>query len=214
LVSCANDIFFVAYGLWLVENFNMGLVALGLATTVIGLAELSGELLAVSLADRIGLRRTVLITLGATVLCYAFLPLWGFSVTGALIGIFLLCLAFEFNFVAMISWTTEVYPTARATMMSSFQAASGLGHVCGVVTGGLIWLTGGIAGVGIVCAALCALGFIVIHRELHYRELHLREQHQYHQLPVAHRAKSSSKSGHRTAAEVVVHYQAWCQHVW
>ncbi len=162
LVSCATDIFFVAYALWLVDGFGMGVAALGLATTAIGIAELSGELLTATFADRLGLRQTMLVTLGATVLCYALLPVWGQSVTGALIGIFLLCLVIEFNLVTAMSLSSEALPTARATMMSSFQATSGLGHVCGVVTGGLIWLAGGIAGVALVCAALCLVAFLAV----------------------------------------------------
>jgi predicted MFS family arabinose efflux permease len=136
LVSCAGDIFFVAYALWLAEGFQMGIIALGLATTAIGVAELSGELLTVTLADRLGLQRTMFVTLAATALCYLLLPLWSFSATGALIGIFLLCLAFEFNLVVAISLSTELVPGTRGAMMSSFQAASSVGHVGGALAGG------------------------------------------------------------------------------
>jgi predicted MFS family arabinose efflux permease len=162
LVSCASDIFFVTYALWMADSFAMGVVALGLATIAIGMAELSGELLAATLADRLGLRRTLLTTLLITACCYALLPLWGLTATGALVGIFLLCLAAEFNLVAAMSLCTEIRPTARATMMSWFQAVSGVGHVVGVVTGGLLWLAGGIAGVALVCATLYLLGFLVV----------------------------------------------------
>jgi predicted MFS family arabinose efflux permease len=162
LVSCASDIFFVTYALWMADSFSMGVVALGLATIAIGMAELSGELLTAMLADRLGLRRTMLITLLVTACCYALLPLWGFGVTGALVGIFLLCLAAEFNLVAAMSLCTEIQPSARATMMSWFQATSGAGHVVGVVTGGLLWWAGGITGVALVCATLCLLGFLTV----------------------------------------------------
>lgn len=166
LVSCASDIFFVTYALWLADGFRMGVVTLGLATIAIGVAELGGELLTATLADRLGLGRTMLVTLLITALCYALLPLWGYTATGAVIGIFLLCLAAEFNLVAAISLSTEIQPNARATMMSWFQAASGIGHVVGVVMGGLLWIAGGITGVGLVCATLCLVSFLAVRRGL------------------------------------------------
>lgn len=166
VAGCACDLFFVTYALWLTESLGMGIVALGLATTAIGFAELSGELLTVALADRFGLRRTVLVTLLISAASYAILPLWNFSATGTLVGIFVACLAFEFNFVAAISLCTEVHPHARATMMSMFQAVSGIGHVTGVLIGSFVWFAGGITAVGMVCALLCLLGFLALRGNL------------------------------------------------
>jgi len=77
LVSAANDNLFVVYGAWLEGRFGLGVVALGLATTVIGGAELLGESLTVSVADRLGLKRSVLASLTLSALSYAFLPLAG-----------------------------------------------------------------------------------------------------------------------------------------
>jgi predicted MFS family arabinose efflux permease len=162
LVSCASDIFFVTYALWLADGFSMGVMALGVATVAIGVAELGGELLTATLADRLGLGRTMLITLLVTAACYALLPLLGTTATGAVVGIFLLCLAAEFNLVAAMSLSTEIQPNARATMMSWFQATSGMGHVVGVVAGGLIWMAGGITGVGLICAVLCLVSFFAV----------------------------------------------------
>lgn len=164
LMSCASDIFFVTYALWLADSYNLGVMALGLITIAIGLAELGGELLTASVSDRFGLLRTLLVTLLITAGCYALLPLWGTIAIGAVAGIFLLCLAAEFNMVAAMSLSTEIQPGSRVTMMSWFQAASGVGHVAGVVVGGLLWFAGGIAAVGLVCALLCLLSFWAVRR--------------------------------------------------
>ncbi len=43
LVSAANDNLFVVYGAWLEKSFGLSIVALGLGTSAIGLAELLGE---------------------------------------------------------------------------------------------------------------------------------------------------------------------------
>ena len=187
LVSCASDIFFVTYALWLVDDFQMGVMALGLATVAIGLAELFGDLLTATLADRVGLYRTMLITLLLTVACYACLPLWSQSPSGAVLGIFLLCLAAEFNLVAAMSLCTELQPHARATTLAWFQAASGVGHVVGVLVGGLLWLAGGITGVGLVCAMLCLVSFLAIQRGF-----------KAWQAGTAHTAPESPATGQRT----------------
>jgi predicted MFS family arabinose efflux permease len=166
LVSCAGDIFFVTYALWLADSFGLGVVALGVATITIGIAELSGELLTATLADRLGLRRTVFLTLLATAGCYALLPLLDNSLPGALLGIFILCLTAEFNLVAAMSLCTEIQPAARAGMMSAFQAASGIGHTIGVLSAALIWWLGGIATVCIACAILYLIAFAAVRHGL------------------------------------------------
>lgn len=63
LVSAANDNLFVVYGAWMEKSFGMTIVALGLGTSAIGLAELLGETMTAILADRIGLKRSVIVGL-------------------------------------------------------------------------------------------------------------------------------------------------------
>ena len=45
---------FVIYGAWLEKAFNISIVALGIATGVIGIAELVGEVLVATISDRFG----------------------------------------------------------------------------------------------------------------------------------------------------------------
>jgi predicted MFS family arabinose efflux permease len=47
---------FVVYGAWLEKVFNVSIVALGIATGVIGIAELVGEILVATISDRFGLK--------------------------------------------------------------------------------------------------------------------------------------------------------------
>ncbi len=75
LVSMANDNLFVVYGVWLEDRFGLSVVALGTATIAIGIAELAGESLTAFLSDRLGLKRSVIIGLILSGLCYAALPL-------------------------------------------------------------------------------------------------------------------------------------------
>ncbi len=160
LAGLANDNLFVVYGIWLEEQFALGLVALGTATTVIGMAELTGEGLTATVSDRIGLKRAAIIGLILSTLSYALLPLISHNLPAALVGLFLTFITFEFTIVTSYSLFTEVLPQARGTMMSSLLAATGVGRVTGALIGWPIWLAGGILAVGVASAAFSFLALV------------------------------------------------------
>ncbi len=162
LAAMANDNLFVVYGAWLEQAFALSLVALGAATTAIGLAEMLGEMLTASVADRLGLKRALVAGTGLATLAYAGLPLMDQSLPLALLGLFLVFLTFEFGVVTAISFFTEVLPGARATMMSAFLAVASLGRVSGALLGGPVWLGGGFLATGMVSAILNGLALLCL----------------------------------------------------
>ena len=167
LIAVANDNLFVVYGAWLEATFGLSILALGAATTVIGLAELLGEGLTASLADRLGLKRAVFGGLALSGLSYSLLPLVGRTLPLALIGLFVTFLTFEFTIVTAFSLFTEILPGARATMMSSSLAASGMGRVVGALIGGPVWLAGGLMATGLVSAVVSGLALVCLVWGLH-----------------------------------------------
>ena len=162
LVSVANDNLFVIYGAWLEKSFNLSIVALGLGTAVIGIAELIGESMTATLADRLGLKRSLLGGLAVCLVCYGILPYLGQTLGMALAGLFLIFLSFEFMLVTGLSLFTELLPSARATMMASYLATGGIGRVVGALIGGPIWLTGGIYVTSLVSTVLSALALVAL----------------------------------------------------
>jgi predicted MFS family arabinose efflux permease len=162
-LSLANDTLFVVYGAWLEGAFGLGIVALGASTSVIGVAELIGEIITVWLADRFGLKRMVLLGAFLTAVCNALLPFFGISLPVALSGLFLLFICYEFSFVSGMSLSTELLPGARATMMSGLFAAAGTGRFIGAWSGGYIWTTGGIhaTATAAVIASLAGMAVLV-----------------------------------------------------
>jgi predicted MFS family arabinose efflux permease len=158
LVSLANDLLFVTYSTWLEGRFALGVVALGVGTSVIGLAELGGEGLTALFADRLGLRRAVFLGGFFSVLSYLLLPLCGAKLAVALGGLFFVFISFEFTVVASLSLCTEILPAQRATMVAGFFAAAGLGRVVGAFVGGYLWTWGSMPAVGIVAGGSAALG--------------------------------------------------------
>ena len=157
LVSAANDNLFVIYGAWLENSFGLSIVALGLGTGTIGFAELLGETVTATLADRMGLKRSVVTGLTICIIFYVILPFAAQTITMAFAGLFLIFAVFEFMIVSSVSLVTELQPENRATMMATYMAAAGLGRVVGALIGGPVWLIGGIHTTGLTSAMISAL---------------------------------------------------------
>ena len=97
----------------------LGLIAaLAGASAVIGFAELSGEGLVALLTDRIGKPRALALGLSANAAACILLPYIGTTKTGALIGLFLFYISFEYVMVSHVPMMTELLPGARATVLA------------------------------------------------------------------------------------------------
>lgn len=167
--SLGNDQLFVVYGAWMEKSFALKVGALGLTTVVIGAAELAGEGLTVVLSDRIGLKRSAVAGAALAAGGYLLLPFVSHDLATALAGLFLVFLAFEFSMVSAISLSTEVLPEFRATMMSAFYTAAGVGRLIGALAGGVVWLYGGIPAVGILSSLATAASVVCLVRGLYRR---------------------------------------------
>lgn len=166
-ISVANDSLFVIYGAWFEKDFQVTLVTLGFSTIAIGLAELLGESATALLADRLGLKRAIVIGLICVTTAYLLLPVIGVSLTSAMAGLFLVFLSFEFTIVTSFSLGTEILPANRATMLAGFYSIAGLGRMCGVLLGGLLWKNFGISGVCRSSALFTLLGLLALAWGLH-----------------------------------------------
>ena len=161
-VSAANDNLFVVYGAWLEKSFGLGIVALGLGTSLIGVAELAGEGLTAAVSDRFGLKRAVFTGLSLSALSYLALPFLDTSLTAAMTGLAILFFTFEFTLVTSLSLCTEMLPEYRATMMAGFFATAGIGRVLGALMGGAVWQAGGIFATGCVSGMLAVMGMFCL----------------------------------------------------
>lgn len=161
-VSAANDNLFVVYGAWLEKSFSLSILALGLGTSIIGVAELSGESLTAAISDRLGLKRSVGVGLALCIISYGVLPFLCQTLPLALGGLLCIFLTYEFTIVSALSLCTELLPGSRATMMSGFLAAAGIGRVVGALIGVPVWLKGGIQMTGFVSAAISCLGLLFL----------------------------------------------------
>lgn len=162
LVMLANELFLIVYGDWMESSFALSLTALGLATAVIGAAEVSGELSTAAFIDRIGKRPFVIVTGSVTVLMYAVMPYVSISLITALITLFMLFLFFEMTVVGGIPLMTEIVPTARGVVMSVILAAGGLGRALGALLGPAIWENNGFNILLLVAASLMLVAVLIL----------------------------------------------------
>jgi predicted MFS family arabinose efflux permease len=159
LMSAANEVVNLVFGVWMEDSFGLKIAALGAASAVIGFAELGGESLVGGLTDRLGKPRALAGGLLLNCAAALVLPLLGRSLPGALAGLFLFYLTFEFTLVSSIPLMTEILPSARATLMAANIAGLSLGRALGASLGSLLYGLGALAPAlpGILPGALAAV---------------------------------------------------------
>jgi len=156
LLTLALETPFIVYGAWIETTFGLSLTTLGLASTVVGLADAVAELGVVTITDRLGKRRSVLVgllSLTASLLALPHLAKLGLMM--ALIGVAFMLLTFEFGLVSLLALATELAPDARASLMSLNVAVFSLGRIVAALVGGWLWRWQSIglhAGLGAACA--------------------------------------------------------------
>lgn len=164
-VSLANESVNLVFGVWLEDSFGLRVLALGVVTAMIGLAEFSGEGVVSAFADRLGKKRAVALGLTCNCLASLLLPVLGGSVVGALVGLFLFYLSFEFTYVSFIPMMTEVLPNARATLLALEVTSSALGRWVGALSTPSIYMIGfgasAVTAAVINLLALLALRYVV-----------------------------------------------------
>ncbi len=140
--SMANEVINLLFGVWLEDSFQLQIAALAGASAVIGLSELGGEGLVALLADQLGKARAAGLGIAANCLAALLLPIIGRTEAGALAGLFLFYISFEFTIVSQIPLMTEVMPSARATTLSFNLAAHSIGRMGGALLAPALYTLG------------------------------------------------------------------------
>jgi len=137
--SAANELVNLIFGVWLEDSFGLKIAALAGASAVIGLSELSGEGLVALTTDRLGKPRALVLGLTGNIVSALLLPFIGKTELGALLGLFLFYISFEYVMVSHIPMMTEVMPEARATLLSFNLAGHSLGRMIGALLATFIY---------------------------------------------------------------------------
>jgi predicted MFS family arabinose efflux permease len=162
LLTGSNEMLFIVYGGWMESRFGLSLIALGISTTVVGGAEIVGELAAGWSVDRFGKRPVILCTaLLNGIFCFL-LPFTAGSLGLALAGYFALFLFFEITVVGGIPLMTEIVPSARGVVMTMMLAAGALGRAMGAAVGPWLFARYTFIGNGVVAALTMVLAILIL----------------------------------------------------
>jgi len=161
--SAANEVVNLVFGVWMEDAFSLQIATIGAAAAVIGLSELGGEALSAGLADRLGKPRAVGLGILMNSLAALLLPLLGSTLPGAMVGLFIFYITFEYTLVSTIPMMTEILPTARATLMATNVAGHSIGRAIGALLGPALY-SYGILGSGLAALAFNLLGLFALSR--------------------------------------------------
>jgi len=161
--SAANELVNLIFGVWLEDSFGLKIAALAGASAVIGISELGGEGLVALTTDRLGKPRALVLGLIGNILAAILLPIVGRTEIGALVGLFLFYITFEYVLVSHIPLMSEVMPAARATLLSFNVTGHSLGRMIGALLATFIYQKFGFLPVTLIAVlfnifALLALG--------------------------------------------------------
>lgn len=186
LISSANEVINVVFGVWLDESLKtwvgpegfagvfkflnffknslgLDIALLILAAIVIGLSELIAEGLVARFVDRLGKPRAVALGLIVNSLAALLLPVLGKTTSGALFGLSLFFISFEFSLVSLIPMMTEIMPQTRATLMAFNVSALALGRGGGALLAPYLYANGLMAS-GVAAVFLNGMALLLLRK--------------------------------------------------
>ena len=165
-LTASHEIFYINYGLWMEDSFELVLTALGAVTIVIAAAEVIGEFIVITIADRFGTKKTSMSGILIAAICFLIIPNLSFSLPLAMFGIFLMFICIETSIVSALPLFSEILPDARAVMMSANVGAHSLGRVAGASLGAVLYKfsDGNFMLIGLAAGGLGLLAFLVMLR--------------------------------------------------
>jgi len=162
--SAGNELVNLIFGVWLEDSFGLQIAALAGASAVIGFAELGGEGLVAIFTDRIGKTRALTFGLLANAVTAILLPFIGRTEIGALIGLFLFYITFEYVIVSHVPMMTELLPGARATVMAFNLTGHSLGRAIGAFLAPFIYRQFGFEFVALLSIVFNVFGLLALRR--------------------------------------------------
>lgn len=162
--SAGNEMVNIIFGVWLEDSFGLKILALAGASAVIGISELSGEGLVAFTTDRLGKPLALTIGLAGNALASILLPIIGQTQAGALVGLFLFYITFEYVMVSHIPLMTELVPTARATMLSMNVTGHAVGRALGALLAAFIYQQFGFTFVALIAVIFNVAGLLALRR--------------------------------------------------
>jgi predicted MFS family arabinose efflux permease len=135
LIVLANQVVSIVFGVWMENSFGLKIEQLGAASSVIGLAGITGIGCAILFTDRLGKQRAVAVGLVINSLACLVFPLLGAQLWGTLAVLFVFYLSFEFTLTSLLPMMTALSVQARGVFMAATLASFSLGDSIGALLG-------------------------------------------------------------------------------
>lgn len=162
LVYLAVTCYLTITGVWLTADFGLDAAAIGLVSTLVGFAELTGAGASSLLIDWMGKRRGNVWGLLLLAAAFATLPLLPQTTLLAVAALAIVGLLFQFVIVSLIPLYAEQAEEARGTVLALVFAGVGLGASVGPPLTAVLWQQYHMLGVsiaGTICLLL-AMGLV------------------------------------------------------
>jgi MFS transporter, DHA1 family, inner membrane transport protein len=164
LFRMAAELLFVVYGTWLEVDFGLSVAAIGVFTVVVVGAELIGEGSVAAFADRLGLKRAIMIGLLGSAVVYASLGFVGGSLLGAVAAVVGWFVLFEVTIVATIPFVIGLAATSPERLLALVATVSVGSAGVAALVGPQLFALGGMALCGLVAAGLVLVAAGVLSR--------------------------------------------------
>ncbi|BCX03812.1 MAG: MFS transporter [Candidatus Roseilinea sp.] len=160
LISFSSQLATLTYAPWLVAQFGLTPVQLGLVSIVLGVADVIAELGVIALVDRIGKRRSVLTATALYAASFMVVVAFSKNLGPMMVALFLVFLTFEYALVASLAVASEAVPDARAAMGGFVVATHSIGRIVASLIALPLFGLAGLSGVMIVAAGCTALAVV------------------------------------------------------
>jgi predicted MFS family arabinose efflux permease len=129
---------------------------------ILGCFDLVASISVSLFTDRIGKLRSVILGTAGTLIGYAMIPFLNQSLVGAVLGIALTRICFEFGIVSQISLISEQVPAQRGKLMSLAAAFVLGGNTVANLIGPWLYATRGVVGLSWVGIGVTAVALILL----------------------------------------------------
>ena len=142
LFTVSNEVVNLVFGQWIRDNFGLAFETLPLASVIIGTSELASEFLSALFLDKLGKVRTIFTSLALNTIAVVLLAMSAKSFALALLSLALFYISFEFALIGMMTYMSEIFPTARATVLAVTVAMFSMGRLGGSLVGPGLYQSG------------------------------------------------------------------------
>jgi predicted MFS family arabinose efflux permease len=159
----------IMYGTWLTREYGLNAVQLGTAALLLGLVDLVASVLVSVFTDRIGKRRSVLLSTGASVFAYALLPFLNTGLIPAMLSLVVTRFTFEVSMVSNISLLSEQVPKERGKVLALASAAVTTAAAISSIAGPVAYSRWGVWGLGTGAALATLIAWLLLVRNVRER---------------------------------------------